>query len=694
MRNRVVLCIVAGATLAVFAGGVQASQTGTASAASPDTPADLNLPADFLQRVADRAVIDAYQVRHHQVEPGLRPAPRRLYAGSAGAARFINVVHPGTAPEVNDYRSGVAGGIIPPRGFRAPILDRAGEKPPVPAGAGRRTDRETAAAECVTRRLAHDGLLSTLVQVIALLGPERFTDAAPSGLGEIEAAGFPTDLLSCFADGNPALTTPAGLVSHVARRLARGATLESLAPELEKLPFRFTRTHPPFHVATESGEHELAVLRVQAGGGYDSGVVPGGSIDLISQLVGAFPSADFLIHIPEPQFKPFHQLVSETWRLRRTNQVTLIVEPLPVTAWAQDNGKAGYLAAEPAAGGPVATPRQRPATLAPRYASIGPGPSSFQQGESFLMDGLQAAGHAVAHSPLIFQGGNLLAARDPKSGERLLLIGEAELYRNTALGLTRAQALEAFRDEFGVDRCVVLPAVSYHLDFDVSLRAHGGKLMAFVNDTLPAARMVASLGLDALEHSGILDAKTALGIRGLLEQGGDVELARHLRAALPPPAGGGHQAAVTRCFAKAPTDSAGENFQIFLLALDLLESSSEIPNGGSSDAERDAYLKALRRTDAARQTQIEVLKRQGWKVVAIPSMSDLHRSINYLNGVHHRNGWIIPVFGGFYAPLDRAATAAFERTLGPACRITPIQSAECQRQHGAVHCAVAAYPPL
>jgi hypothetical protein len=89
-----------------------------------------------------------------------------------------------------------------------------------------------------------------------------------------------------------------------------------------------------------------------------------------------------------------------------------------------------------------------------------------------------------------------------------------------------------------------------------------------------------------------------------------------------------------------------------------------------------------------------VFKSQGWKVVAIPSMSDLYRSINYLNGIHHRNGYVMPVFGGFYAPLDNAATAAFRQALGSEFKITPILSAESQRHHGGVHCTAAAYLKL
>lgn len=621
-----------------------------------------------------------------------------MYAAPAGAERFIHVVRALADPGTSRYRRDFPDNIVPVRGYRAPILDRAGEKPSAQSSSDAGNAREIAAAECVSHNLAPEGLLTTLARVIRILGPERFISDPASSRAALEAAGVPVDLLACFTTSDPATATTPRLVSFLARRLSDGDTIESLKPVLDQLPFRFARSHPGFRVSTESGEDELGVLRVQLGGGYDDGIIPGGSIDLICQLVGAFPSVDFLISVPDSHLDPFRQLASGTWRLRRTNHVTLIAEPLPVAAWAQDNGKAGIIEPGPAAADSASPARIRLATLAPRYASIGTSESHFQKGESFLMDGLKATGHAVVQSPLLFQGGNLLAARDPKSGERLLLVGEAELHRNIALGLTRAQALEAFREEFGVDRCVVVPAASYHLDFDVCLRAREGELIAFVNDTPAAARAIIRLGLGALEKSGAMDSISMQTARDHLDAGRELDLVRHLRTALPgrSPAAQRHPATLSRWFASGQADSAEGNFQCFLAALDVVESSLEISGASVADPDpgHTACLQALRRLDAARLTQVDVFKKQGWKVVFVPSMTDLYRGINYLNGVHHRQGYVMPVFGGFYAPLDQAATAAFRSVLGPALRITPILSAESQRHHGGVHCAAAAYPRL
>ncbi len=688
-----------GAVLGIYIPAALASSSLDPSKPGQALPSDLSLPGEFLQRIADRAVVDAYQASHHRVEPGPTPAPRKMYAARSGAERFIKIVRPQPGPEVNQYRSSLPETFVPLRGYRAPILEWAGGKPPALVQRDEWSREMIIAAECVARRLAHDGLLSTLAQVIKILGPDRFTSDGAAGLDALRSIGFPTDLLACFSpNGGEEPGAPGSVVVLLARRLASGATIESLNPEMHKFEFRLARTHRPFQAATESGEHELGMLRVQAGGGYHNGVIPGATIDVICQLVNGLPSVDFLISVPELYLEPFRQMASQTWRLRRTNHVTLISEPLAVASWAQDNGKAGCFTAESASGSSSSPVYQRPATLAPRYACIGEGQSSFEKGESFLMDGLQAAGHAVAQSPLLFQGGNLMAVRDPKSGERLLLIGEAELYRNIALGLTCSQALEAFKAEFGVDRCVAVPSVSYHLDFDVSLRAHDGELVAFVNDTMAATHFVIRLGLHALKKSGTLNTNTAEACRVALDSGRDLEGVRHLRTVIPrrSPSTAGYPASLSRLFASSPTDSGAGNFQGFLLAIDLLESSvetnREIP--GAPDSEHAAYLQALRHFASAQRAQAEVFKNQGWKVVAIPSMSDLYRSINYLNGIHHRHGYVMPVFGGFYAPLDNAAMIALRHVLGSGFTITPILSAESQRRHGGVHCIASAYPKL
>ena len=678
---------------AVCTTGLVALMFGAAGAAALESPAvtrssvsDLNLPRGFLECVADRAIIDDYQIRHHRVEAAPRSTPRTPVSARASAERFIRVVHSQPGPRMIEHCSPLPDRFVPLAGYRGPILEPTGNLWPARARRGEADQATIAATERVARRLAHDGLLRTLAHVIAILGPDRFTKSEAATLDALRSVGLPTDLLSCYSTTNPG---PAGVVALIVRRLDDGVPLESIQQELGTLPFRFRPSLRSFQVATESGEDELGTMRVQVGGGYRDGVVTGGSIDVITQLVNAFPAVDFLISVPSEHQKPFHAMAAHSWRLRRTNHVTLVSEPLMVTAWAQDNGKAGWIAA-----GPV----RRLATLVPRYACIGEAPSQFSKGESFLMDGLVGAGHEVVQSPLLFQGGNLLAVRDPKTGERLLLIGEAELYRNTALGLTRAQVLEVFKAEFGVDRCVTMPALSFHLDYDVCLRAHDGGLIAFVNDTPAAARSMVGLGLNALAKGGVLDTSAAQAARAALASGRDFEMVGLLRKVIPAwaPAATGYPSSLSPLFATSQFDSPTDNVQCFLLALDLMESTLAAAGESATGAELEhaLYLHALRRMTVARQAQIDVLRRQGWKVVAVPSTGDLYRGINYLNGIHHRQGYILPAFGGFFARLDGEAIAAFRQAIGSEPKITSILTAESQRQHGGVHCTTAAYPRL
>ena len=104
------------------------------------------------------------------------------------------------------------------------------------------------------------------------------------------------------------------------------------------------------------------------------------------------------------------------------------------------------------------------------------------------------------------------------------------------------------------------------------------------------------------------------------------------------------------------------------------------------------YLIALRDLEQSRQAQIRELQKLGWKVVPIPSLPDMYRTINYVNGIHDRTRYLMPAQGGFYAFLDEAAGNAFKQALGPEIAIIPIFSAASQRNHGAVHCMASAYP--
>jgi hypothetical protein len=653
--------------------------------ASDHRPVTHQLPR-FEQLILDRALLDAWQNRHHRIAPGIIPTPITRFTPRIQSVDVLRVVRAELPAEAADYRAAHSGQVVPHRGFRAPILDAAGSRPKITLDPSSLDTGGRAAAALIEERLTGTGLLATLAEVLVILHRDRGEANPAAVLQRLRDVGFPVDLLGHFRLPRASDDASADMrLGAILERLNEDGP-ESLRELLNQARFHFQPVDPGFEVATESGEHAVGLLRMQAGGGWRDGVIPGEGIDMINQLVGAFPSADFLISVPVEVAGPFEWLATNAWRLDRPAQATFCLEPVAVEAWAQDNGKAGVIR-----GSGDDPPRW--ATLAPRYACIGEGRPVYLPGDSYLMDGLRRSGHRVLHSSLLFQGGNLLAVRDPRSGQRVLLLGEGEILRNVALGLSREQVMEAFTRELGVDQCVVLPAVSYHLDFDVTVRAAGGDLIAFVNDTAAAVRQILSLGVGALMRDGLLSPDAAEAARAELENHHLAALHRRLQAALEPVPANPYPESLSQEFVSAPLDDAAGNLQTFLLAMDLLEAGLEtVPD--RDHPERTEYLQALRRMELARQAQVAALKQLGWRVVAIPSTPDLHRGMNYLNGIQHRDGYLMPAFGGFFAAVDRAAAAAFRAALGPRFMIRAVRSAECQRKHGAVHCAAAAYPRL
>ena len=88
-----------------------------------------------------------------------------------------------------------------------------------------------------------------------------------------------------------------------------------------------------------------------------------------------------------------------------------------------------------------------------------------------------------------------------------------------------------------------------------------------------------------------------------------------------------------------------------------------------------------------------MLEELGCRIVTVPGLNDADRGISYVNGIQGESVYLMPAYGGFFAPLDDEARRVFETQMGQTVRVIPILSSESQRRYGAVHCAVAAYPP-
>ena len=642
----------------------------------------LNLPAEFVERSRLRAVMDAYAAEFHKVANPITSTAVQPTAVYAPGEQKLKRARARLTPQVIGYRRSLEAPMVPMRGFRAPVLDEAATLRNAALDRASLSGNEKKAAEYIHDRLAYDGLLLTLVEVIRILGSDNYLQSQEAELQNLSKLGFPSDLLNYFFAPND--RSGAELVSFVARAIHEGKKIEDA---LAAVKFRFRPTEPSFRGAAENGEHAIGLVRMQVGGGYVNGILPGGSINVTGQLVSVLPEADFLVSVPDHFHSELLWLAVRVWPLQRPDRLTLVPERTEVSPWAQDNGKAGTIASGK---------NRAAATLIPRFASQDEVPSKFYSAESFLMDGVHAAGHPVFHSPLLFPGGNLLVVRDPAKNERVLLLSQTELYRNTPLGLSRDEVLEAFKIEFGVDRCVPMPVVSYHLDYDVTLRAHEGGIVAFVNDGVAAARMMIELGLSALEGQKVLTAERARKARQQVQNNQARALHRDLHLildSLQDEAGAYHDSLV-KTFRAASSDNPTYNFQSFLAALDLFAASDRNSGDAGLDEVTANYFGALREVQRLTEMQKTRLTALGWKIVPVPSMPDLYKSINYLNGLQDKEQYLMPVVGGFYEELDRAAMGAFAEVLGNKIRIVPLLTGEIQRMHGGLHCVAAAYPEV
>ncbi len=596
----------------------------------------------------------------------------------------IVIVHE-TPADVLQYRASLPEIFPPLRGFRAPILDATSTPWPIalPEGADSATRR---AAEIVAQRLAKNGLLSTTVMAIDALGAAEFAAMSDAErLAQLREIGLPIELLSKFRAANDGSNSPDPLLAEIVSLLSNDQDAETLAAFNRRWSFDASRRAPHFRVAVESGQHDTGTIRLQLTRGddwLDQG--DGGSIDIARQLVEALPDAHIIASIREDQLTTFLD-TSRSWPAARSGTFTLICEPLPVTQWAQDNGKAGVLLDDN--GEPASI-----ATLAPRYASRREEGSLFVPGDSFAMNGLAAAGHAVRQSPLLFQGGNLMAVRDPKSGRRILLIGEAEISRNIALGLSREETIDSFKDEFGVDECRILPAVSFHIDNDLCVRAVGDTMTAFVCDWQAGANFVLRAGVEAMSKHGHLGAADAEAAVAALDAGRPEDYLRHISPALARQVNreGRFSESFARAFSTSPVDSHVGNLRLFLVAMDVFVHRV----AKSSNRHTQAYLRSFARQAEDHQLLVQTLREWGWNVVTVPGFGDGNRAINPINGIHARGLYLMPVIGGLYAALDDAASARFREACGPDVRIVPIRCGESQRRAGALHCAASVYPVI
>lgn len=602
-----------------------------------------------------------------------------------------NFVVPSTGgtKEILDFRAAQKECAPACRGYRAPILaDNWREWPTEPAldRLPDLTAKMQLASDIVARGLARDGLVVTLARVVECVGYRWVSKRGQHTPDDLAAIGFPADLLAFFPNPNEDVSEPFRVVVDVTRSLGSTPQVDEMLPELQGRAFKFRPSVPGFRLASDSGQLTPSLIRMQMPtDSYYQGPGDGGSLDVLHQLLEQFPDTPFLVSVNAQHLQMFTKHV-DSWRLPKMERLTILSEPSPVSQWAQDNGRAGFVQS-------TEGKSTKPMILAPRYASRREEVSAFVPGENWLLDSVAAAGVEVVRSPLLFQGGNLLMVEEA-SGRRVLLIGEAEVWRNVALGLTREQTLDAFQLEFGADACVELPNVSYHIDYEVSVRTVAGKTIAFVNDTAAATRHVLSAALSALDRTGSISRTDSDAARQKLQGGSNDATLALIEGALEKQSTGYGRFPVSfaNVFARGDADSGVGNLQRVLLAMDMAAFTPEPPKWRAPDAAGETYARALRRREADRTAFRKTLAAQGWTVVAIPSTADGERSVNYLNGLHLRDRYLIPAHGGLMSELDEAAQKAFSKVLGPEISVVPIRTAESQRRDGAVRCSVCVLP--
>lgn len=603
-----------------------------------------------------------------------------LFLAPALHAGEVEVIRPDIDPAALAVQRSIPEDIPMVRGFRAtsggpawphtlPITDTAPQM--------------VEAMRIVATRLAADGLLPVTAGVIQAIGPDAFTADDDSPAAILKQVGLPVDLLDHFTLGD---ARGLALAKSIAAKLAGGDKLEDIRVWLTGARFDFAPSFTGFRLASEAGQSDVGLIRMQTPtADYWRGQGDGSSLDVIRGMAAAMPGARLVVTTAEPMADRLRS-AAEGWSADRTADITILASPWTPGQWAQDNGKPGTVSAD--------GDQRQAATLMPRYASRGEERSACEPGETWCIEALNKLDHKLIRSPLLFQGGNLIAVFDPATKQRVLLIGEAEIYRNTALGLSRQQVEEAFRVECGVDRVVVLPAVSFHIDVELSAREVGGKVVVLVNDELAAAGLIVRRAVEALQKLGRIQKSDADAALADLAAGRAGQMAQ--RIAEPVfglrNAEGIYPEDVVVAFRDGPVDSGVANIARFLLAMDVLTGLQLTPEELPADPFARAYIRSLQRRAADRERMHAALTALGWQVAAVPGLSDESRGINYVNGFHVPGRYLMPAYGGFYSSVDAAAGSAIKAALGGSVEIVPVLCGETQRRLGAIHCAASIYP--
>jgi len=608
------------------------------------------------------------------------------------------------------------------------------------------------AKNVVQRNLAESGLLKTLLKVMREVPELSYQQNGRANKSLLEEIGLPVRLLSCYSSDDPPIAGLDQIVASIAKQSLKKGTGDVMKSQgtgavkscQPKWKFDFVPSLPGFKLLPENGVCRIEAMRMQLYPlDYAKGPGDGCIVDIVRQMLLCTSHEKFLISVCPCEVNPFTGLL-QAWNVPNPERIILMEDESVSSQWAQDNCKTGTLFDQ--WGGRF----REYITLVPRFASVGEDYSEYRPSESFIFDQIQRAGWRVVQSPLLFQGGNVLPVKNLKTGELIVFAGQAELVRNTRLGLKPEEVLEAFRKEWGADRIEVLPPLSFHIDLEVSFRWHNGKLIAFVNDSMSAARLIVKCGIKGLCACSLLPESEARELIWWLE---------HSERAAEPKYSqllqilwskvnefrdekGQFASDQADSFVISDEESGSANLSRFLLGLDLLSAAhkegkkfwgklagapmrrgGEGERGKGGDGERLAkvapmgrkgegesletgtpmaddqysrkdlfeYYRLLLEREEQRVQLKKFLLSLGIEVIPLPSTSDDDVSLNYINAVQDLDSVYVPAFGGMFQDIDRKVLEIVQGSLGSKVKIYPIRNSVTQSQCGGVHCSVSVY---
>lgn len=425
----------------------------------------------------------------------------------------------------------------------------------------------------------------------------------------------------------------------------------------------------------------------------------GDNVGLVLGVLAACPDTPVHVSVAERHAGAFVEEL-RCAKLIRSAPLTLALLEEPPSQWARDHILAGADVDGTVSGllPAVATRSELPDEVVPNDAAAAESLSEHM---------------CLRRSKLRFQAGNLVVAADAGRGGGVLFVGETEIARNIGEVGSSESVVAALQHETGVERVIVLPNVSFHIDLDMLIAGGQVERGVLVADSVTADVLLVRGGLDRLRDSALLDRQTDSAMRVALlgrEPGGEA-LARPLwpwlagwqtgtgglvgdfaLAFLPRsslagasvrPGGEASKTDLWRCMADAHR---------FLAACDRLIAIADERWLDSLAEPHRSFYGALRILHSTRSEQASALAREGWKVTTIPSSPDADRSVSVLNGVRAGAALLVP------STLDRSLAGtlirAGQQALARRMRrdpTKPVASDESQFRQGSVRCSLAVF---